>query len=779
MSTYRKIVRQAYLGKPSRLIGLVLCIGFGMGIWGAMDMAFRSIPYTLEGLYRQTRFADLEVRFLADDRDNLPDLSRIEGVGAVEYRLLLPGTIQSPGRPPLTSLLILTDGSRVAVDDLMIREGRPFAPGTAEVVVERSLAQYHGYRTGDAIRFQIGEKVVDATISGVAVSPEFFSMSSNPDFSIPEKGTLGVGYGNLSVFNRALGFTLVNDVVISLRPGARLEAVRSRVLASLSGLAIDKVMTRDDQFSHQQIMFNLAGYKSNGWALIVALILLSFFIAFLTFDRVIVELRKDVGNLAALGYSRREIVRGWLGSSALLGLGGGVVACTVAVLQRMAIAESFGSILGLPFIHYVISPTTVLVCLTGALMIALGASLPPMLRLLAVTPRAMLTPAVNVSHYPRGVLRVMNVVLGRLSMASRYGIRNLFRRPGLAVASVLLIGFAVSVALAYALCTTSFNRSMFLGLEQERWDVAVDFTHPVFEEDAGALARQPGVLASSPYFRGFVEAEANGRVIDTRVLGMEPAAGMRTTDVIAGRPLRPDDLQGVVVAKDVARDLGLRVGDRFTSHYQDVREQLQVVGISGDLNMRQLTMNRRTAQRLCGFTDRATGVYLKIAAGSTLPPPPSNVAKVSTYAQMRSSLKSVWDDALLMVYVTTGFCNAMVIIFLAMFIMLAVSERDVEYATLLSVGYGRPAIRRIVLSETLAQVVLATVIAFPMGVALTAFLNYRLSQSFFQVRFFTRPLDFVQAPAVALAVAVGVAWVAARGVSRRAIAPRLRSRDIG
>lgn len=779
MSTFRKAILQAYAKKPSRVLGLMLCIGFGMGIWGAMDMAFKSIPYTLDGVYRDTRFADLEVRFLADDRNNLPDLARIPGVAAAEYRLLLPATIQRDGQPPLTSLLVLTESAKVQVDDLLLQEGRAFAPGTSEVVVERSLAEYHGYRTGDAIRFKIGEKIVDAKISGVAVSPEFFSMSSNPDFSIPEKGTLGVGFGNLAVFNQALGFTLVNDVAIALAPGARLEDVRSRVVEALSGLAIDKVMSREDQFSHQQIMFNLNGYKSNGWAMIVALVLLSFFISFLTFNRVLVELRKDVGNLAALGYARREILRGWLRASALLGLGGGVVACTVAVLQRMAIAESFGAILGLPFIRYFISPVTVLVCLAGAMLIALGSSLPPMLRLLGLTPRAMLMPAVNVSHYPRVVLRTMNVLLGRLSVASRYGLRNLFRRPGLAVASVMLIGFAVSVALAYAICTTSYNRSMFLGLEQEHWDAAVDFTHPVFKEDAEAFARAAGVAAAAPYFRGFVEAEAHGKVIDTRLLGLEPGSGMRSTDVIAGRPLRADDARGAIIAKDIARDLGLRVGDRFATHYQDVRDELEVVGISGDLNLRQITLLYPTAQRLCGFTDRATGVYVRTNGGSTLSALPAFVAKVTTYAQMRSSLATVWDDSLLMVYVATGFCNAMVIIFLAMFIMLAVSERDVEYATLLSAGYDGRAIRRIVLAETMGQVGLAVVLAFPMGVALTALLNYRLSQSFFQVRFFSRPIDFVQAPLIALVVAVGVAWVAARRVSRRAIAPRLRARDIG
>jgi len=206
---------RGYIKTPSRTIGLILSIAFGIGIWGAMDMAFKCIPYTLDKFYAKTDFSDLEIQFLADDENNIPDLTTIDGIKSVEHRLILPGTVIKDGEKPLTSLLILTKSSNVGVNKLLLKSGRLNGPGNNEFVIERSLNEYQHYNIGDMITFKVGEKVLNSKITGIAISPEFFSMSSNPDFAIPEKGTLGVAYGNLSAFNEALGFTLVNDIIIS------------------------------------------------------------------------------------------------------------------------------------------------------------------------------------------------------------------------------------------------------------------------------------------------------------------------------------------------------------------------------------------------------------------------------------------------------------------------------------------------------------------------------------------------------------------------------------
>ena len=48
---------------------------------------------TRDVLLERMHFADLEVQFLPEDVENLPDLTRGPGVRAVERRLVLPGTV--------------------------------------------------------------------------------------------------------------------------------------------------------------------------------------------------------------------------------------------------------------------------------------------------------------------------------------------------------------------------------------------------------------------------------------------------------------------------------------------------------------------------------------------------------------------------------------------------------------------------------------------------------------------------------------------------------------
>jgi putative ABC transport system permease protein len=402
-----------------------------------------------------------------------------------------------------------------------------------------------------------------------------------------------------------------------------------------------------------------------------------------------------------------------------------------------------------------------------------------MIAILRKSPRAMLRSDINVNIGSRFIISISKILLDGLPVAVRYGVRNLFRRPYLAISSIILIGFAISVAIAYGLSTTSYNKSMFTGLEQEKWDYVVDFTHPVFDDELSSTMNPDNIKKVSPYFRGFVEAGFKSKAIDTRILGLNLSDSMRSTNVISGMPLTGLTDNEVVIAKDIARDLHVNVGDTITTKYQDLKNRLAVVGISGDLNLRQMTMNYHTAQLLCGYSDKATGLYILVAdKNKTVSSDKNYIAKITSFHQMYTSLQKIWNDALVIVYVATGFCSAMVIIFIIMFVMLSISEREAEYATLLSAGYDKGSMLKIVFSEIMTQIVIAIMLSIPMGILLSKFLNYRLSQSFFKIFFSYQITDFIKPPVLAFVLAAAVAYFAAINIIKQDIAPKLRSRSI-
>src|SRR5690606_19577024 len=128
-------------------------------------------------------------------------------------------------------------------------------------VIDRGLAKYHGYKVGDILISKVGGRTYEDTVTGIATSPEFFSTASNPDFSLPEKGNLGVAFGGLERISDALGFTMVNDLVVKFAPGVSFDQVRGMVLKKLKGADIVKVTGRENHFSHQNVIIRVRNYK--------------------------------------------------------------------------------------------------------------------------------------------------------------------------------------------------------------------------------------------------------------------------------------------------------------------------------------------------------------------------------------------------------------------------------------------------------------------------------------------------------------------------------------
>src|SRR5436309_12636769 len=147
-------------------------IAAGVGVHGGIWMAIGSAFHTRDVLFARMGFADLEVQFLPEDVANLPDLGRVPGVRTVERRLVLPGTVSLPGDRRIAGVLICLERTTPTLNALEVVRGRAVRAGDLEsAVVDRSLAMFHGFRVGDRLRMQVGEKTYESRIDGVVVSP--------------------------------------------------------------------------------------------------------------------------------------------------------------------------------------------------------------------------------------------------------------------------------------------------------------------------------------------------------------------------------------------------------------------------------------------------------------------------------------------------------------------------------------------------------------------------------------------------------------------------------
>ena len=307
-----------------RIAALVLIIASGVAILVGIDLAINNLLNTQKRLLDEMDYADLDLLFLPEDVQNLPGIAGIPGVAQVERRLMLPGTLWLRDGKPLTALMVFQPAPEPRLNRVRMLAGRPFVQGQNEVVIDRALAEFHGYGVGDQIVVQVGRQAYRRTVVGIALSPEFLVTSSNPDYVIAEPGSLGVAWGDLGEVSDALGFTMVNDLLVRFQPGHDRKPAVANVMRAMDRVNLEKATPRSESYSVLSVRMDLTAFGVYSPAIIVTLLALSVAMGIITFRRFMVEKQREFGVLRALGFSRWRLVVSLAKLGALLGLAGGV-----------------------------------------------------------------------------------------------------------------------------------------------------------------------------------------------------------------------------------------------------------------------------------------------------------------------------------------------------------------------------------------------------------------------------------------------------------------------
>jgi putative ABC transport system permease protein len=776
-----------------RALAVALTVAAGVGVYAGVGMAIDTGYHTRDVLLDRMRFADLEVQFLPEDVANLPDLASVPGVLAVERRLLMPGNVSLLDGTRMSGVMVFLEAPQPTLDVLELLAGRPLATADFEsAVIERSLAAYHGFKVGDRIRVQVGEKVYDSRVDGVVLSPEHLVTTANPDYLVPEKGSLGVVFTGLARVSDALGFTMVNDLLFRFAPGADPDTVRAAVVTRLAKLNLERVMLRREHFISRFIEVQMESFKLYTPSIILTLGLLSLVLTFITVNRLVLDQRQEIGALLALGYTRAELLLGYVRSGGVLGVLGGVLGAALSFVLRDLFAKPYGYSIGMPEVVTLVEPARVaLGCAAAIVGTAFAASLPPW-RMLRLTPQAIIREQVGggaafgrwlgPAAAPGGT-----PAPGRpsrsLPLPVRFGLRNMIRRRSRTLSTVLALGLSFGVPIAFTVSLTSSLETPAIEFAREGWDLTVDFLYPVFLDDLAPIRSLPGVVRVEPYFRRFAELGAHGRFVPALILGIDPSSTMRRSTITRGRPLggAPGE---VVVSYDLARTLGLEPGDPVTVRIRSQQEVTRrVAGISGDLIPSQIILPFREAQEITGFEDTGTGVFITTNGGN-----PGLVAalggleyaaKVTRKPDVVAAFRKLISGMMRLVYVSLGVSIFVSLLFIAMSVSLVVSERRAEYATFKCLGYGRGKLAAMVLVQTLGEGGLAALLSIPVGALLAVYLNARMTLAWHHVLNIFRPGDFALVLGVALALIPLAAYPAIRTLDRLAIVDALGIRKIG
>ncbi|MGO9831319.1 MAG: ABC transporter permease [Myxococcaceae bacterium] len=782
----QKLVRD--LGKlRGQVITISLVVACGIATLVVFLTLVRSLEAARDSYYAQTRFADL---FAHLDRAPLSLLSRLEeipGVAQVEGRVVGDFRLELPGvaEPLLGRFVSLQGLVGTRLNELLLREGRPPAPGSSrEVAVSEAFAVARGLHVGDVLTAVLGGHEIPLRVVGIALSPEFVYIA-NPRTHIPDEQHVGVLWMERQALADGMGLPgSFNDVVLGLRANANPEDVLpavDRLLEPYGGLG---AVGRDRQASNNFLTLKLEQWKSMARLLPVLFLAVAAFLLNLVLSRIIGTQREQIATLKALGFSSGVLVRHYLLLALVVCLLGGALGVGLGAVASGYMLQVLIRFFSLPIATFRFDAAAAGAGLAASLLAGAAGAFFAVRRVVALPAAEAMQPEPPESFKPTLVERLR---LDRLvGVAGRMVLRDIERHPLRLLLSALSVAFATSILLVGSTLSDSLDRALevqFTKVQAE--DVTLGFDHPTSASVLHALQDVPGVDYAEPLRLVPVRLRAGWHEREVTLVGVAPEAVLRRPRDIQGKPLRLP-AGGLALSRPLRDILGVGVGVEVEVEVLEAgrrRFRLPVTAFVEDFAGLSAYLDLSELDRQLGAAPAASGAVLAVER-QRLPDISRRLGRIPGVASISrpdaDQAQFLVEEAdalqalqlLLMVFaaiIATGmvFNNARI----------ALATRSRDLATLRILGFTRGEMAVVLVGEQAVQLVLGILFGVPLG-----FLFGMATMRSIPAEFFRLPavLSFragVEAAAIVLVAGTLSAWVVRRAADRLDLVSVLKARD--
>ena len=490
----RKMARDLWRDKGP-LLAVCLVMAAGIGTYIAMRSTLDSLAASRAKCYGDGRFADVFASMVRAPDRIAPRLEAIDGVAAVETRVVAGVTLDVRGTAEAVTgrIVSIPEFTRPKLNDLYLRLGRLPEPGHAdEVVISEGFALAHEFQPGESLVAVLNGRRQELRITGVALSPEYI-YSIKPGGILPDDRLFGVLWMRREALGRAFDMDgACNDIALALSHDASAGDVIAAVDRLLEDFGGSGAYLRADQQSHWYVENEINQLKNSARQLPMIFLAVAAFLLNIVLARTVARQRDQIAILKAFGYGNFAVGVHYSKMVFCVALTSALIGVFLGTWMGRGMTGVYTDFYRFPSLDYVFVPRHLLEAGSIGVIAALLGTWRSIRRAVRLPPAEAMRPEAP-AEFKRTVLERLGLTRW-LGSSSRIILRSMERQPlraALTVAGIagggalIVVGFSFQDAMDF-LMKVQFERS-------QRDDLTLQLTQPRDVRAMSELAHYPGV----------------------------------------------------------------------------------------------------------------------------------------------------------------------------------------------------------------------------------------------------------------------------------------------
>ena len=682
-----------------RILTVVLLITISVYAGIVFSEHSRNADRVYDDFYAETNFADLmATSYDIEHKDNLSSACSSIEYNSCETSLILTGQSKTDTDWIASKFYGIEQGQ---VNTLWNVDGS-VSPSDGEIVIDAHFALNDeiNMELGDTIDIIVGERGVQSfTVIGFANSPlELFY--ANPDSILPQESSYVVAYmdaevlaeisGNEPFARNTLNIDLEGTPAFDLsdtdeNEGIELQATKDTLTQSMNESGADGYVLDRGQLSAELLRLDKDSLSKSIPFILGILLFISGLVIAVSLDRLIRTQSREIAVLRTIGASTSDVMTGYLLVPLVLGVPGvllGILLGTSSIGSGAFTAFYF-SFLGIPVVvthHYADIIATISL---SALFITFLFGIRPAWKAARLQPLDILGQGSD-----KKPNRILTKITSALPPGIGLGLRSTFRKPARLLATLLALSLAMVILGGNMMFVAGFTGAFSEATDaQENWEYQIA-AFPSGLENITAWAEE-----NTTAFELTLVAQASitgtTKAIDLKgndVLSEQDDALHRLNLLDGNLPQAGQSpVEGILDEGSAALE-GYSVGDTISIEFEGEEHSIKIVGIARELS-RSVYMHRADVEPIVG--QEANGALLITKDGVDIEDIRFSTVSIVEKEIMVASFEELIEQqkAVMQSIYVLGALMAIAILFNTLLINL--SERDAELATLRVLGASR------------------------------------------------------------------------------------------